>query len=226
MEDDWRTPDWFYREHETFNAWGSDANELTVENIHELIKAVDTGNGELPIQKVLERLPQLWLGHDRTGHGTFVFPQKRLGSQFVPDFLIAVGSSAGMDWRLVELEAPMHIPHLKNGDPSVKLRKAISQINDWRRWLTDNISYAVRPKAENGLGLWNISPRSPATVYIGRRPFSSDFNAERRRLREEQGITVSSYDALIESAAFELARFQGVGRDGAERFVAELRLDN
>ncbi len=214
--------DQFYEEWDECNIWDPGVNDPTRDDLLDLLKLVDEAPDERPIQKLLEARPRLWLGTQRTGHGTWVFPQKRLGSEFIPDFLIASGSSGGLFWELVEIESPTATPFLKNGEQSAKLRTAVSQIEDWRNWLTNNITYARNPKKLDGLGLESIHPRSSGKIIIGRRTnFPDKYNTVRQSLWHDKHITVMSYDRFLEQIAFGI--FRGQTRDEMTAIIHNLR---
>ncbi|MGH8350692.1 MAG: Shedu anti-phage system protein SduA domain-containing protein, partial [Pseudomonas sp.] len=97
-------------------------------------------------RRVRWRLP---LGH----------PRKAIRLSF-PDFLVARLDSLGVKWVLVELESPTAPLFTKDRRESRQLAKGISQINEWRRWLDDNRTYARRA-GRSGLGLKDIASDSP-----------------------------------------------------------------
>ena len=78
-------------------------------------------------------------------------------------------------------------------------RAGVTQIQNWREWVTQNLAYARQPRAENGLGLPGIRPGDGGLVLVGRRRSLIDDRASvRRRLSEETGIFVHTYDWLLE----------------------------
>lgn len=207
--EEWRVPDWFYEEWDDFNIWRPGEKDITEDILGRFIYCVDDAVDERPIQSMIGQMPQLMLGTQRTGHGTWVIPHQKLGSQFVTDFLIASGSSGGLDWELVELESPRAVPFIGNGEPSKELRKGISQIQEWRRWLESNVSYARLPKSGNGLGLSQIHSETMGTIIIGRRTkFPSNYNDIRDQFLRQNKIKIMSYDRLIELIATEMLRFR------------------
>lgn len=98
------------------------------------------------------------------GHGRWVLPQKRLGAEHVPDFMIGEKDSLGYRWQAVELEHPKDRMFTKAGNPTAKLTHAIRQIQDWRTWLQQNQNYAARPERAKGSGYFDL----PLSVNCGR----------------------------------------------------------
>jgi hypothetical protein len=134
------------------------------------------------------------------GRSRFVVPRPNLGGKRIPDFLIADVDSAGINWVLVELETPVSAVTLK-GDRLLEkhARKGVSQVDEWRRWIENNLSLARGSRREGGLGLVDISPRSKGLVLVGRRARLGDNASEvRRPIGENQRIDVHTYDYLLE----------------------------
>jgi hypothetical protein len=178
----------------------STAGQLQRSEISELEAVIAAAPDERPIQKYLQEhqhmLTALLGGKER-----FCMPQKRLGSEFVPDFIIGDVDSLGIRWTLVELETPDSGLYLTDGSSWDKYaRKGVSQIVQWRNWLKGNLAYAHKPLRDNGLGLHNIDGDALALVLVGRRGRmpSEPNEAERIELRRKSMIDVHTYDWLIE----------------------------
>ena len=134
------------------------------------------------------------------GHGRWVIPQKRLGCEYVTDFVIGERSSIGFEWYAVELESPKAKMFTRKSDPTKELTHAISQIQRWRRWLQLNQNYASRPRNDVGLGLTDITPDLPGLILIGRRAdINEASNGLRRQMASESRIKIHSYDWLLGS---------------------------
>lgn len=173
---------------------------VRAENINELESVLDSAKDERPIQKFLEAHPFL-LTSLLSGTVCFCLPQKRLGGEYIPDFIIGDADSLGIRWILVELETPRSGIYLKKGNKfDSKTQKGVDQVIEWRNWLSDNVSYARRRRSENGLGLFDIREKSKALVLVGRRnrvPKTKE--AQRHEFRESNNIEIHTYDWLLES---------------------------
>ena len=179
---------------EEFAVW----RPVTEEAIQALEDVIDSAKDERPVQKFLESNPHL-LTALLGGKERFCIPQKRLGAEFIPDFVLGDVDSMGVRWILVELETPRSRIYLKGGKQLDEFaRKGKDQIIDWRGWLTSNIDYAQRPRGKEGLGLPDISNYSEGLVLVGRSalmPRTTD--AARKELRYSSNIRVHSYDRLL-----------------------------
>jgi Domain of unknown function (DUF4263) len=162
--------------------------------------ALNSARNERPMQKVLEQHPEM-LDYLVSGHGgIYVIPQVQLGKDYVPDFLVAAYTSLGLHWTLVELESPTAVLTIKDGQPAQQLRKAMQQIADWREWLMNNVNYARRPTAENGLGLPGIRIDARGLIIIGRGRLSTHSDAMRMREQSQRNVEIRTYDWLIRAA--------------------------
>lgn len=172
----------------------------------DLEEALNSAADERPLQKALEKHTEILANLVTGSTGIYVIPQAMLGNQYVPDFLIAAETSAGLQWTLVELESPTASLTLADGQQSKQLRKAIKQITDWREWLSDNSDYARRAKWDNGLGLPGIRADAPSLVIISRSIRSRSPDATRIRERSERNIEIRTYDWLLRASKFIRSR--------------------
>jgi Shedu protein SduA, C-terminal len=168
-------------------------------DINRLEQIIDAASDEKPIQKYLEENPYIitsLLG----GKNRYCISQKRLGAEYVPDFLICDTDSLGISWVLIELETPNSDIYLKKDDQFDKYtRKGVAQVMEWREWLTSNIAYARNKRKENGLGLIDIRPSSPGIVIVGRRSnLRETKEIYRNQLRDKEDIHIHTYDWLLE----------------------------
>lgn len=164
-----------------------------------LEQVIETARDERPVQKFLQENPALLTLLVR-GTDCFVIPQKRLGAEYVPDFVVAFVDSAGIHWHLVELESPRARMFTKDGKSFGKeCRKGINQLADWKQWLDDNVAYARKPQGENGLGLFDIRNDAPGIVLVGRRSTLTNKNEALRNQQQAANVMVHTYDWLIES---------------------------
>ncbi|USU21335.1 Shedu anti-phage system protein SduA domain-containing protein [Paraburkholderia fungorum] len=179
-----------------YSAWDA----VNVSDIDALRGALDSAKREEDIQQFLQANPKYLIQHLGGGHGRWIIPKQRLGSQHVTDFMIGERDSMGFRWQAVELESPLAKMFTKSGNPSAPLTHAIRQIQDWRMWLAANQNYAARDRGVDGLGLTEIHPDVEGLIIMGRRATESE---ETRRLRRQIGrdakIEIHTFDYLLES---------------------------
>jgi hypothetical protein len=190
---------------EEFHVWW----RITDEEVDEFRQAVDGAEREQDLQDFLQAHPTPLVLPLSGGHGRWVVPQKRLGSEHVIDFAIAEKSSFGFEWVAVELESPHARLFTRKGDPTAELTHGIRQIVDWRNWLSHNRDYATRPRDQSGLSLIDIDPQLPGWLIIGRRAELSDETRERRRaMSRDLNIRIHTYDWLLDRAEAAAAGYQ------------------
>lgn len=173
---------------------------VTLKDVRGFSRVLESAKLEREVQDYLTLHPDVLIQHLSGGHGRWVIPQQRLGCEFVTDFMIGERSSIGLQWYPVELESPRAKLFNKNGDPSSTLTHAIRQVQDWRRWLQDNIDYARRPKNESGLGLIDVEPQCLGFIVMGRAAAQThDDNRRRRHMIYQLGIQIRTFDWLLDN---------------------------
>lgn len=176
-------------------------SEISSAKLRGFQKLLDRGAPERDLQRFLESNPEILAQHLGGGHGRWVIPQKRLGSEHVTDFLIGEKASGGYLWIAVELESSRAQIFTKGGEIGAAARHAIRQITDWRIWLQKNLDYAQRERENKGLGLEEIHPQLHGYIIIGRRShIQKEWNLRRRQLEHDMNVTIMSYDRLVEWA--------------------------
>lgn len=183
---------------EFFMPW--DTTEET--DVVALRTMLDGATREEDVQQFLQKNPHYLIQYLGGGHGRWVIPKKRLGSEHVTDFMIAERDSMGFHWIAVELESPLSTMFTKGGNPSAPLTHAMRQIQDWRTWLSDNQNYAARLRTEDGLGLADIHAQVPGLILMGLRATESEETRRRRRqMGRDANIEIHTFDFLVDALA-------------------------
>lgn len=124
-----------------------------------------------------------------------VLSKHELGSEYIPDFVICEIEN---EYIFVEIEAPSKKLFNKNGDPSAFLTHAQRQVEDWREWIQENITYA-----RNNLpgitdpNCWIIIGRDTALLPRDRKALD-------RKNKELPHITILTFDDLLKKARCHL----------------------
>jgi hypothetical protein len=169
------------------------SREPAAETIDDFERVLADAPDERSLQTFLACFPVLLVPLAPVGGDVWCLDRPRLGSEFVPDFLLASITSVGFRWAMVELESPNEKPLTKSGLPAKKLAEALKQIRDWRTWLTDNVAYA-----RGELGLKDIEADCPAHIVIGRRGTLDPKQAKTYGALSTDRTTIMSYDRLLE----------------------------
>ncbi|MFF4351081.1 Shedu anti-phage system protein SduA domain-containing protein [Streptomyces sp. NPDC001530] len=176
---------------------------------------LNAATDERPLQRFFEEHPGI-LAQELGAACRWVLPQVSLGGRYVPDFLVARIDSGGVRWTLVELESPTAQLFTKDGQPRKELRKGLSQIQDWRDWLTANRDVARRSRTDQGLGLIGIDHMASGLVIIGRRHHRLVADQERlNSLVYRERVLIRSYDWLLDEARGRIRIRGELARSGA-----------
>lgn len=127
--------------------------------------------------------------------------QVKLGSEYVPDFVIEV---AREQYILVEIERPALPVLTGKGRPRVELVHAQQQVKDWFGWIGDHTEYArsILPGISEPEG-WVVMGRR-ASISSEHEGVMVRENAESRR------ITTKTYDDLLDRAKQHLANLRSM----------------
>jgi hypothetical protein len=131
-------------------------------------------------------------------HCHFAISKPRLGSEYVPDFLLPEMSSAGIEWQCIELEPAGSPLVTTSGMLHERIRGAQQQSRDWFRWLQQNKDYATRSITHGGIGLEELELPPGGTIIVGRR---AEVGPRFNQLRSDslkEGIQIKTYDNLVE----------------------------
>ncbi|HET8579443.1 MAG TPA: Shedu anti-phage system protein SduA domain-containing protein [Nitrospiraceae bacterium] len=155
---------------------------------------LNDASSEGPLQTFLATHPCLLIRMLPPGTNILLYDRPKLGSEYIPDFLISVTNSQGPLWTSIELESPTAPALTNSGEMAAKLARAVGQINDWRDWLRDNVAYARAT-----IGLKGISNEITAWIVIGRRRPMNNRQQRRYAALNRMGFTVLSYDRLLDT---------------------------
>lgn len=199
--------EWSYTRAEDLGAFSVTRRALDAEFLA-FEAVINSAEDERPIQRFLTDSPEVLAALLRRDE-CYVIPQKRLGSEHVPDFIVGDIDSAGVHWHLIELESPRAKMFTDDGRSFAKqARKGIEQIADWREWLHGNIAYARTSRSQNGLGLFDIRSDAPGLVIVGRRATLTNKNEAQRNHLLASHTEIHTYDWLLERARWS-ATFSG-----------------
>ena len=216
-------PSWSGQRHDDLASFKA-ASSVERYELENLANVIDQAPDEKPIQLYLQEHPHI-LGSLLLGHERYVLSQVRLSKHYVADFLISDVDSTGVRWLYVELERPASaVAQIRINAFDKYARKGISQIDEWRDWVQNNLAHAHRPKRSDGLGLFDLRPNDDGLVLIGRRALlAGRHEALRRRLWEDKRIMVRTYDWLLEQVA---GAMNYVGIPAASPYLLKRRPDD
>lgn len=87
----------------------------------------------------------IFLDYNFGHHDAYLFPEQKLGNKYAADYMLLGKSSDGYSIILVEFEkANVPYCHVNDNMESDSVRKGITQIKDWQRWMGKNLEYFLR----------------------------------------------------------------------------------
>ncbi len=106
----------------------------------EIIDIIKNTTGERSLSDFLSRNPNIirWAVCRTGGHKNYVIKEFPFGSKYKADYVVPTSYSGVWEVNLIELEPHDDQVITKNGVPSNRLNKAISQINDWKEYIEHN----------------------------------------------------------------------------------------
>lgn len=135
-------------------------------------------------------------------HGAYLFPELSFGAEYISDYCLLGSSSDGFSIVLVEFEkasVPFMIKTQNSENESV--RKGITQIRDWKRWLDDNREYFIRSMGLGEKGIKIPTSRIYYCLVVSRRDLMDQRAADLRSqlICEMQNFKIVSYDRLVDN---------------------------
>lgn len=140
-------------------------------------------------------------------HGTFLFPEFKLGNTYIADYLLFGLGSGGYQFLFIELENPTGSITLKNGDLGYEFRDGISQLKEWKRLIQANYSAfneAIKKCKNPNMNLpeefYSLDlSRFHFVVIAGRRSDFKDLTYRiQRELTQSEAIHILHYDNLYD----------------------------
>ena len=183
---------------------------------------LENTTGERDIAKFLADYPSImrWAVCKTGGHMTYVLKEFPFGSQYKADFLVPMSYSGMWEVNLIELEPHDDMVITKEGIPSNRLNKALSQIHEWRDYIEkyplafrNDLANWCKKKDLLGIEENNIEPsnftgdllRSPETyikynyfIFIGNRDNIDSEKRKRMNRIYSDGIKVHSYGRIVD----------------------------
>ena len=140
--------------------------------------------------------------YDFGNHEAYLVSEPELGSEMRADYMLLGRNSVGYQIVLVEFEN-INVDYVlsKSNTESESVRKGLTQIQDWKRWMDDNRFYFLQ-----SVGLSSIYGNIPSwgfyyCLVVGRRAQMSDVANKMRgqKMRETPGLSIITFDRLVDN---------------------------
>jgi len=134
-------------------------------------------------------------------HGGYLFPEQPLGSEYSVDYMLLGKNSDGYSLILVEFENA-NTPFIIKSQvlESDDVRKGITQIRDWKRWMDENRQYFLKSTDLYNKGIDIPTARIYYCLVVSRRKFMNDSARELRSqlTYEANNLKIITYDRLVD----------------------------
>lgn len=140
-------------------------------------------------------------------HGTYIFPEFKLGTSYQVDYLLVGSGSGGYEFIFTELEKINGSVIKKDGELGDGFRKGIEQVGKWDEWLESNFTHISEiflniksPQQELPKEFYNLDKtRIHYVVISGRREnFTERTYRLRRKYLSENNLRLLHYDNLYD----------------------------
>jgi hypothetical protein len=170
--------------------------------------ALDAAQNEQSIQAYIKEnrkwfIPaSLYKDYNFGHHGSYFFPEQRLGAEYQADYMLLGKNSEGYSIVLIEFE-DVHVDFMLSSSnmESNSVRKGMTQIRDWKRWLDSHRQYFIESCGFKEHEIDIPTSRIHYVLVVGRR---SRMNKTARDLRsqlsfETPKLKIMTYDRLVDN---------------------------
>lgn len=142
-------------------------------------------------------------------HEAYLFPEFRLGQDYIADYLLIGKSSGGFEFVFIELEKSSGRVTLKDGHIGQVVRSGENQITDWKMWIDANFEelkmfFDSEKQIGTDLPIEFYKYDSSRMHYVVVGGTREDYNDKtyglRRRKEFETGVRMLHYDNLFDAA--------------------------
>ena len=173
----------------------------------QLLKVLDSAKKENDIQNYIKEnkkwfIPaSIFKDYDFGHHEAYISVEQPLGAEYKADYMLLGRNSIGHHIVLVEFENVNVDFRLKKSNMETEaVRKGMTQINDWKRWMDNNRPYFLQSCGLSDIGrnipTWGIT----YCLVVGRRKRMDDTsNQMRGQIQYERGVHIITYDRLVDN---------------------------
>lgn len=140
--------------------------------------------------------------YDFGHHEAYIAPEQALGKEFRVDYMLLGRNSSGYHIVLIEFE-DINIDYKiqSSNSETNSVRKGLTQVRDWKRWLDNERDYFLR-----SCNLTNLNLNIPSwgfhyCLVVSRRKRMDNIAYQMRRQTEHEisGLHIVTYDRLVDN---------------------------
>lgn len=144
----------------------------------------------------------IFLDYNFGHHDAYLFPEQKLGNDYIADYMLIGKNSGGYNLVLIEFEKP-NIEYLTSTlhMESESVRKGLTQLQDWKRWLDSNREYFMRDIGLREFGIDIPTYKIYFYLVVSRRKYMNKYAIEVRSqsMYEKHNTRIVTFDRLIEN---------------------------
>ena len=132
----------------------------------------------------------------------YLFPEQKLGTDYIVDYMLIGKNSDGYSIVLVEFEDANTDFILKSSNTEAEsVRKGITQIRDWKRWMDSNKDFFMKNCGLYSYGIDIPTSRIYYYLVVSRREYMDERATELRSqlIYETQNLKIVSFDRLVDN---------------------------
>ena len=135
-------------------------------------------------------------------HDAYLFPEQKLGNKYAVDYMLLGKSSDGYSIVLIEFEKA-DVPYLlkSSNSESESVRKGLTQIKDWKRWVDQNRDYFMRDLGLLDKGIDIPIYRIFYYLVVSRRDYmdKTALDVRSQTMYEMQNTKIVTFDRLADN---------------------------
>ena len=165
---------------------------------------------ELEIQRYIKEnrkwfIPgSVFLDYNFGNHGLYLFPEQKLGNDYAVDYMLLGANSDGYSIVFIEFEMANteYLIQAENTE-SKSVRKGISQIRDWERWINKNRDYFLRNIGLTGHGIDVPIYRIYYYLVVSRRDYMNEdaLDVRSQTIYHHTNLKIVTFDRLADNIA-------------------------
>ena len=166
----------------------------------QLLKVLDSAKKENDIQNYIKENKKWFIpasifeDYDFGHHEAYISVEQPLGAEYKADYMLLGRNSIGH--HIVNVDFRLQ----KSNMETEAVRKGMTQINNWKRWMDNNRLYFLQSCGLSDIGrnipTWGIT----YCLVVGRRKrLDETSNQMRGQIQFERGVHIITYDRLVDN---------------------------
>lgn len=145
----------------------------------------------------------IFLDYNFGHHDAYLFPEQKLGTEYITDYMLIGKNSDGYNIVLIEFEKAntKYLLDGKNSMESESVRKGLGQIKAWKQWIEKDRGYFLRSIGLTQKGIDIPLPRIFYYLVVSRRDYMDQRALDNRSqtMYEGRSLKIVTFDRLVDN---------------------------